>query len=114
MPTLDYYLRRFRELGLREGTHQGRLLFKKRISETCGRLYDQCFASDLSEADLIRHCGFSSGEELVNHFKHRKTPVFFLREDLDHRIPDFKSKFPDQVEKIISNAESILNHEFDL
>src|SRR5437867_3737921 len=114
MPTLPYLLRRFRELGFREGAQQGREVVKRGASRAWKRIYDRYFRSDPRESDVIRICGFSSAGELVEHFRSRKTPMFFLDAELDRRIPEFQSDFPDEAKRIIDKADCVLKHELDL
>ena len=83
MPTLPYYIRRFRELGLREGAHQGQEIIKRGASRILEKVYDRYLYSDPKESDIMQLCRFSSASELVKHFRTRNALVFFFDEGID-------------------------------
>src|SRR5579883_3396943 len=114
MPTLPYYLRRARELGLREATHQAGDILTQSATRTWGRVRDRYFRKDLSERDILRLCGFNSTAELLLHFQTRKAPVFFLSDDLDSKLDDFRNHFPEQPTRIIDEADRLLAHRVEL
>jgi uncharacterized heparinase superfamily protein len=114
MPTFSYYLRRVRELGLREATHQARDILIQGTSRTLTHICDRYFRSDPSEREILNLCGLESPVEFLAHFRMRRTPAFFLATDFRSSLGDFSSQFPSQKEAIIGEADRLMQHQVDL
>ncbi|MBI4471557.1 MAG: alginate lyase family protein [Acidobacteria bacterium] len=114
MPTLFYYLLRFKELGIRAGTQQAYDVLARQASSLFEGIRDRYVHSDLNPVELLQRCGFSSTDAFLLHFKTRPTPAFFFDDDIDSRLEEFRSLFPDQAERIIRKAELSIEHKFDL
>jgi uncharacterized heparinase superfamily protein len=108
-----YYLRRFRELGLREGSQQARQIMANRALRICGRLYDRYVRVDPDDAYVLKLCGFTSSAEFGRHFRQRTTPRFF-NPNVAARLDEFRSSFPDETLNLIRRADLVMNHTFDL
>src|SRR5438067_2304287 len=108
------YLRRFKELGLREATHQARDILTRGALRNIERIYDRYVRTDLTDRDILNLSGFSSSAALLEHFRNRKTPTFFFGSDLDFRTSEFRSTFPDHVDAIQCEADFLMAHRMEL
>jgi hypothetical protein len=114
MPSVTYYLRRFWELGFREGSSQTAEVLTRGASSLWQEFRGRYIRSEWSETAVINLCGFSSTGDLLKHFKSRKRPRFFFDDSLEARLPEFRSRFPHESERIMRNADLVMQHKFDL
>ena len=107
MTQLTYYMRRVRELGLRESVRQAKTIVADRAAARFHNIRDRYFTPTAEEeADdivnkLFRRTAF------VDQIKSRRNPAFFLDREPDFYYGAIRSYFPGEAAKIISAAEQI-------
>jgi len=109
-----YYIRRARELGIRETWLQGKELILGRSASAVRSVYDRHFRTQATESEILKITGFSSPSELLNHLRSRSRPAFFFDSAKAASISTYMTLFPDATAAILKAAENVMEHRFDL
>jgi hypothetical protein len=114
MTQLTYYVRRIRELGLRESVRQAKTIVADRAAARFHNIRDRYFTPTAEEeADDVVAKLFSRGG-FADQMKSRRNPQFFLDREPDFYCAAIRSYFPGEAAKIIAAAEQIQRRIFDL
>src|SRR5262245_22545916 len=114
MTQLLYYMRRMRELGIRESVRQAKTVISDRTAARINGFYDRHFTpAKEDEADAQLKSFFRKPDFFVQ-LKTRSTPRFFLDRDVEFYRQAIRTHFPEEESEIIQAADEAKNHTFDL
>jgi len=70
---------------------------------------------EISDKELLKIFNKSNKERIIQYFRERKKPNFFINLiERDKTIGLFRKEVPEELENIIKNADEICEHKFDL